>query len=278
MVYKHRDPEWLRKKYIDERKSQKEIAEIVGVTQGAIWRALKKHGIRARTISESNSGKGNGAWKENPIKDKDLFYEAYITDDLGLSGVAERFGVSKRTAARWRDIHEIPEHDKCEWHRRNLRTDTKNPNWRGGPSYCECGNIKSASSVVCGDCHYIRKKQATGKRNPNYRGNVDLMVRVRSHVSAVWRPQIFERDGYTCVKCGDDRGGNLHAHHIKRLRVIVDEIIGDTEITDIDEFEATVDELKSHPEVLDLDNGATLCTKCHRKVHYGVRTNLVPVI
>jgi hypothetical protein len=186
MTYLHSDRNWLEQKYLDEKKSQSEIAAISGVTQGAIWRALKKFDIPTRTVSEANSGEKNGSWKDSPIKDRHTFYNAYVKEDLGLGGVAKKFGVSKRTAARWRKIHDIEEHDRSAWHQRNLRTMTENPNWRGGPSYCDCGNIKSDhKSTICGDCHYLFMKSLRGINNPNYQGKMDLMVRVRHHVSAV---------------------------------------------------------------------------------------------
>jgi hypothetical protein len=56
-----------------------------------------------------------------------------------------------------------------------------------------------------------------------------------------WRSKVFERDDFTCKKCGQ-RGGVLNAHHIKsfakhkNLRTIV-------------------------------ENGITLCKKCHKTLH-----------
>lgn len=57
-----------------------------------------------------------------------------------------------------------------------------------------------------------------------------------------WRLAVFERDKYTCQKCGKV-GGHLHAHHIK--------------------------EWEYHPELrYEVSNGMTLCRKpCHKEMH-----------
>ena len=63
----------------------------------------------------------------------------------------------------------------------------------------------------------------------------------RCHKHSQWRVQVFERDNFTCQKCGQ-RGGDLNAHHIKSW--------------------------SKHPELrLDTSNGITLCVECHKEVH-----------
>ena|ERR1035437_2433899 len=64
-----------------------------------------------------------------------------------------------------------------------------------------------------------------------------------------WRINVFERDEYTCRKCGK-LGRKLRAHHIQSF-------------ADNPDFR------------LDLYNGITLCETCHRKFHrfYGFETN-----
>lgn len=57
-----------------------------------------------------------------------------------------------------------------------------------------------------------------------------------------WRYDVMLRDHFTCQHCGDARGGNLHAHHVK--------------------------DFATHPELrLALSNGITLCKPCHEAVH-----------
>lgn len=60
-----------------------------------------------------------------------------------------------------------------------------------------------------------------------------------------WRDAVFQRDDYTCQICGK-KGGTLNAHHVFPYSL--------------------------HPNLrYDLDNGVTLCKKCHAEVHHGKR-------
>ncbi len=59
-----------------------------------------------------------------------------------------------------------------------------------------------------------------------------------------WRKSVYRRDNFTCQICGEDKSGCLVAHHIKSL--------------------------KNYPElVCNVNNGITLCQKCHKMIHYG---------
>lgn len=68
---------------------------------------------------------------------------------------------------------------------------------------------------------------------------ISMIIRGSNEYST-WRRRVFYRDEYQCVMCSEN--GKLAAHHIKTFR--------DT------------------PELrLDVDNGITLCWKCHGKIH-----------
>jgi len=71
----------------------------------------------------------------------------------------------------------------------------------------------------------------------------------RSRLDYEWSYDVRRRDGFTCQKCGRNRG-KMHAHHIESYHANV--------------------ELRT-----DLSNGVTLCDRCHFEFHdiYGRRYN-----
>lgn len=82
-----------------------------------------------------------------------------------------------------------------------------------------------------------------GEDAPNWKGGlstINEILRGRKEYE-IWRKSVFERDNYTCQKCGY-RGKNLHAHH---------------------KIEWSKDESKR----FDISNGLTLCGDCHKKEH-----------
>lgn len=78
--------------------------------------------------------------------------------------------------------------------------------------------------------------------HPSYRGGLtETNQKIRTSIEyRLWRENVFKRDGFKCLECGDDRGGNLEAHHMKPFSIF--------------------------PELrFEVSNGKTLCKSCHRK-------------
>lgn len=112
--------------------------------------------------------------------------------------------------------------DKIFWSR---------PSWiRLGNKYC---------SRKCYGSH--KSTLVRGENNSNWQGGInDINSAIRhSKEYKKWRIFIFNRDNYTCQKCGQV-GGELNADHIKPFSLF--------------------------PKLrFNFDNGRTLCVSCHRE-------------
>jgi len=90
-----------------------------------------------------------------------------------------------------------------------------------------------------------------GEKHWNYKGGITPENRrIRESLEfRLWREAVFEKDNFTCQKCGQ-QGGYLHPHHIFNFATYID-------------------------KRFDITNGITLCKKCHREFHkkYGFTNN-----
>ena len=137
---------------------------------------------------------------------------------------------------------------------------------------CECGVICTIAnnrlvSGVTQSCGCLQKEMAglalkntvkdyKKEKHPSWKGGttpINHRIRGSSEYSD-WRTSVFERDDYTCQKCGQV-GYELNAHHI----------IPFAEREDL------------HTEI---DNGITFCKKCHINFHgmYGIQGNNIKQI
>lgn len=104
--------------------------------------------------------------------------------------------------------------------------------------------LKNLSTSHLGQKSYWKGKkrpELSGEKHPQWKGGItpiNHLIR-KSLEYKLWREAVFKRDNYTCVFCGQ-KGGNLEADHIKPFA--------------------------DYPELrFAIDNGRTLCKKCHHK-------------
>lgn len=127
---------------------------------------------------------------------------------------------------------------------------------------CDCGITKDVSNIrlktdVVNSCGCLKSHnldnsvQLKGENHPNWKGGISGERRrnMQTKVYKTWRTKIYERDNYTCQKC-KQVGYKLRAHHIESYA-------------------------EHENKRCDVDNGVTLCDKCHLKFHkiYG-RNNI----
>ena len=160
----------------------------------------------------------------------------------------ERLGVPRRSrseaiALQWEDKPE----------RRKLQAESVVKNLGAGTP----GREKLIGIMQTDEYKEKQRISKTGERNGMW--NPDLTdeerEREKRHSRRYpgyqdFRKAVYERDGYACVHCGDDTGGNLVVHHLNGFHW--------------DEGGRT-----------EVDNGATLCNECHKEFHdiYGNRNN-----
>jgi len=106
-----------------------------------------------------------------------------------------------------------------------------------------CGTLFSPKSghlgiKFCGrDCRYKSMRKDVSTTSANSR---------RLWKYKQWRKSVFQRDNYSCQKCGETSA--LHAHHIKPWSV--------------------------YPHLaFEISNGMTLCSPCHKIAHGGLPMN-----
>lgn len=96
-----------------------------------------------------------------------------------------------------------------------------------------------------------QSENLSGENNPLWNPNLTDEERKRLQPEyRNWRNEVFKRDNYTCQCCGDNKGGNLNAHHLNGYGW--------------DKERRT-----------DINNGITLCIECHKEFHhiYGTKHN-----
>ena len=115
----------------------------------------------------------------------------------------------------------------------------------------------------------ISRKLKVGNKSPAWKGGITpLMKNVRTTIEyKKWRGLIFTRDNYTCRKCGIKNGMGetvkIHAHHIIRACNLRDAAIKQSPL--LKEFEAVM----IYRPMWNIDNGITLCRKCHYDIGKG---------
>jgi 5-methylcytosine-specific restriction endonuclease McrA len=130
-----------------------------------------------------------------------------------------------------------------------------------GHHHSDATKVQISISTRKGNTIAVRLQKSLSHRgvlNYNWKeGRTGLKHQLRTGFKyRQWRSDVFTRDGFTCQDCGDSKGGNLESHHIKYLNIILDQY----NITSLEQADAC-------EELWNINNGVTLCEKCHVDRH-----------
>jgi len=202
---------------------------------------------------------------KNCIADnRDWLENQYIVLGKSISGIAKEVGVSRSAIEDRLALFGIPKRESLkEKHKRLLGLKKliiklyKNKDLTTREIANKLGVEKTAIADLLrreGVLKTSKEKLSgryVGEKASNWKGGVtkkNIILRYRIE-QRCWVKSVLERDNFTCQKCGQ-RGGNLEVHHIFNFA--------------------------DYPELrLAIDNGVTLCKKCHKEFHkrYGYKNN-----
>ena len=266
----YKDKNWLEEKYWKNNLSITDISKLCNVSNMTIHKWLVRNNIPRRNLSESNEGIKNGSFVGGVIENYDWVKDK-CDNGLSLTDISNVSNVSKSTVSRWLKKHNLKTKGILKHKKGN-----EHHNWTG-KSICLCGNKKDVTSNACQKCyHNDRRDKLTIKNPENYN---DVKLSVRNITTPTWRDKVFTRDNYTCQKCFDSSGGNLQAHHIKRFTVIFDEVVSENNfnLNNKDMLLTYTYKISENVKLNDIDNGITLCKKCHQEIHKGTRKDIVNI-
>ena len=129
-----------------------------------------------------------------------------------------------------------------------------------------CGKIENRKLSIKSKKHFCSRKCmglymssfCIDENGYGWRGGISsINIKVRAlKQNTLWRKAVYERDNYICQICGDNKGGNLNAHHKITIKSIIEEY----------NIVETIDAIKCK-KLWDINNGITLCESCHIKTH-----------
>lgn len=198
--------------------------------------------------------------------DKERVLRLYFDEGLSFSQIGAILGTNHGTVAnRFKEWGISPRKSSdsnkgkplTEEHRRrignanrgkHLSEDTKrklSDASKGKPS-CFKGMRKSThpDKVTWGVC---------GEKHWAWKGGLSKIANRLRQTSEykTWRDAVFARDDFTCQFCGE-RGKSLRAHHLVLFSVLLE-----------------LEEKEKEDILFAVENGMTLCEKCHKDLHFG---------
>lgn len=254
--------EWLSQKYVIEKLNVYEISKIIGFSTTTIYRQLKKFKIKSRKRDECQLKNID----INLYKNKNFLYEKYVLENLSIDEISKIIGITKTTIFNWLNLFGIKIKDKIILDKDLLKKYYVDEELGieevalklNTTNYIVRRSLKE-NGISIRNIRGIHK----GSKNVNWKGGITKLqeqIRKKSKYTT-WRKNIFIKDLYTCKICGKI-GGKLQADHIKPFALIMQE-----------NSVITLEQAEQCEELWNVDNGRTLCIKCHKKTDtWGYKT------
>lgn len=106
-----------------------------------------------------------------------------------------------------------------------------------------------------------------GKLHPCWKNGLTSFYMVLRNLDEYknWRMECLKRDWFRCQECFNKK--ELEVHHIKSFKVLVDNFLKNySQFSIIDDRETLVRLATTYEPFWDINNGQTLCEKCHKSL------------
>lgn len=208
----YRDKDWLYQEYIVKGRSAEDIGKECGLGQRTLRDWISKYGLTEK------KGAISAGLPVDEIK------YLYTHDKLGSNAIGARYGVTGNTIVALLRNNGVYIPSTSEWSKIYMHE-------KGGVEHLR--RLATPQSRIKTSC---RQRGIAIEDFDGFTHSEHALIRTSS-VYSEWRKAVFERDNYTCQKCGV-RGGQLHAHHIENF--------------------SSREDLR-----MEVSNGITLCERCH---------------
>jgi len=284
---------FLEKYLIKNNFSYKEVGKIVGCSDDTVKRHAKKFGVESFEVREMK--------KYNQILTKEFLLQHAIDSPRGkvipLTKIAKIVGCTG-----WTIKNKALKFDLLIANKKEINIEDKKKGinkYKGKPYDSKRINKKTGHVLIKIEGRgwirehnyvmeqYLNRKLKPGEEvhhineNPSDNNLENLqLVTPSEHMKIHWNKKftffpirnfigqseyyknILKRDNYTCQKCGSKE--NLEVHHIKPLNIIFEEFLNQyPHLNPTKNKEEVLALIKTYKPFWDLNNGQTLCLKCH---------------
>lgn len=261
---KYKNKKWLEEKYKKEKLSVSNISKLCKVSNTIIYYWLRTFEISI-----------NDEYCNAKYRNKEWLKQKYINEKLSMIQISKLCKVSISPIFKWLKRYNIPIRSLGESHK-GLNIWTKgtlmseevkrkiskaNKGQKRTDETKQKMSLSAKGRIFSEETRNKMSKARMGKylkeKNNSWKGGITpLAKKIREHLKYQrWIQIIFTRDNFTCQNCGQI-GGILNAHH----KITFAKIFQKYKIT-------TLEEALNCEAFWDINNGITLCKKCHKKIH-----------
>lgn len=131
----YKNPEWLRKQYVKNRRTMEDIGNVCDVSAGTIQYWLDKYDIETREPPTSNTS------APDELQDPDWLREQYVENERSMDDIGDEFGLSGSSVHYWLEKHSIET-------RQSTKSDVNVPDELQDPDWLREQYVENERSTV----------------------------------------------------------------------------------------------------------------------------------